>query len=88
MEPPRSSLIKKTFRQSLDFLLFSNIFIALCAVAQAAVTYHLLGARCDEYVLALLFCSTLALYNFSMLLAKPANPKNSQFRRVRWIFDN
>ena len=88
MEPPRSSLIKRTFRQSLDFLLFSNIFIALCAVAQAAVTYHLLGARCDEYVLALLFCSTLALYNFSMFLAKPANPKNSPFRRVRWIFDN
>lgn len=86
MPDPKSIFIIKTIRQSADFLLFSNLFIALCAVAQALVTYMLLHARPSQHVLALLFCSTLALYNFSMLLSKPANPRKSPFRRVRWIF--
>lgn len=78
--------MKKYARQSLDFLLFSNIFIALCAAAQALVTYQLLQAKADKHVLGLLFFSTLALYNFSILQAKPQNPGRSPFRRVRWIF--
>lgn len=78
--------MKKYVRQSLDFLLFSNIFIALCAAAQALVTYQLLQAKADKHVLGLLFFSTLALYNFSILLAKPQNPGRSPFRRIRWIF--
>ncbi|WP_207426585.1 UbiA family prenyltransferase [Pedobacter sp. SYSU D00535] len=88
MPDPRSFSIQKTIRQTLDFLLFSNVFIALCAVAQACVTYHLLDARCDEYVLALLFCSTLALYNFSAIMSKPAKPEQSLFRRVKWVFSH
>ncbi|HEY0895744.1 MAG TPA: hypothetical protein VGE15_04275 [Sphingobacteriaceae bacterium] len=78
----------KYVRQGLDFLLFSNIFIAVCAVAQAMVTYQLLGARPDEHVLAILFCSTLSLYNFSIFLSKPRDPAASRFRRVRWIFSH
>lgn len=78
--------MKKLLRQSLDFLLFSNIFIALCAAAQALVTYQLLGASADKHVIGLLFFSTLALYNFSILQAKPEHPARSPFRRVRWIF--
>jgi len=78
----------KYFRQALDCLLFSNIFIALCAVAQGLVTYQLLGAEPEKYVLGLLFCSTLALYNFSILLSKPKKPESSPFRRVRWIFSH
>lgn len=78
--------MNRYIRQSLDLLLFSNIFIALCAVAQGMVTYQLLQVKPDKYILALLFCSTLALYNFSILLSKPQKPENSPFRRVRWIF--
>ena len=80
--------MNKYVRQTLDFLLFSNVFIALCAVAQGLVTYHLLDAKPEKYVLGLLFCSTLALYNFSILLSKPAKPEKSPFRRVRWIFSH
>lgn len=80
--------MNRYIRQSLDLLLFSNIFIALCAVAQGLVTYHLLEVKPDKYILALLFSSTLALYNFSILLAKPQKPENSPFRRVRWIFSH
>ncbi|PRY54338.1 hypothetical protein B0I27_102104 [Arcticibacter pallidicorallinus] len=80
--------IKKSLRHIADFLLFSNLFIAICAVAQGLVTYHLLEIKPDKHVLALLFCSTLALYNFSMLMSKPAEPRRSPFRRVRWIFSH
>lgn len=75
-------------RQTLDFLLFSNIFIALCAVAQGLVTYYLLGFKPDEHVLGILFSATLALYNFSIFLSRPKDPANSPFRRVRWIFSH
>jgi 4-hydroxybenzoate polyprenyltransferase len=78
----------KYIRQALDLFLFSNIFIALCAVAQGLVTYQLLHAKPEKYVLALLFCSTLALYNFSILLSKPKDPKKSPFKRVHWIFSH
>lgn len=80
--------MKKYVRQGLDFLLFSNIFIAFCAVAQGLVTYHLLGAKPDEHVLGILFASTLALYNFSILMSRPADPGRSPFRRVRWVFSH
>lgn len=76
----------KYILQTLDFLLFSNLFIALCTVAQGLVTYRLLNAQPDNYVLGLLLCSTITMYNYSMLLSKPANPEKSSFRRVRWIF--
>jgi 4-hydroxybenzoate polyprenyltransferase len=80
--------MNKYLRQALDCLLFSNIFIALCAVAQGLVTYQLLDTKPEKHVLGLLFCSTLALYNFSILLSKPAKPDKSPFRRVRWIFSH
>lgn len=80
--------MNKCLRQILDLLLFSNIFIALCAVAQGLVTYQLLQIKPDKYVLGLLFFSTLALYNFSILLSKPEKPQNSTLRRVQWIFSH
>lgn len=78
--------MNKYVRQILDFLLFSNLFIALCAVAQALVTYKLINTEPEIHVLAFLFFSTLALYNFSILLSRPKKPAESSFRRVRWIF--
>lgn len=88
MSDPGPSPLRNIFFKALDFLLFSNIFIALCAVAQAKVTYLLLDAECDKDVLGILFFATLALYNFSTFMSKPAEPKKSPFRRVRWIHRN
>lgn len=73
-------------RRFLDTLLFSNVFIACCAVAQGGMTYILLSLPMDYVVLAILGCATLALYNFSMILARPQHPEKSPFRRVRWVF--
>ncbi|AOM77759.1 hypothetical protein [Pedobacter steynii] len=81
-------MVKKVLFSTLDFLLFSNLFIAICAVAQGLVTYHLLQVPPDENVLAILFFGTLALYNFSMLMSKPKDPANSPYVRVRWIFSH
>ena len=81
-------MIKKIFFSSLDFLIFSNLFIACCAVAQGLVTYYLLKLPPDYYVLAFVFFSTLLIYNLSMLLSKPGQPQKSPFKRVRWIFSH
>jgi 4-hydroxybenzoate polyprenyltransferase len=81
-------MLKKLGCSILDFLLFSNIFIAFCAVAQGMVSYYLLKLPPDKYVLAFLFFSTLLVYNLSMLLAKPKDPQKSPFKRVKWIFSH
>ncbi|WP_158825199.1 hypothetical protein [Mucilaginibacter lacusdianchii] len=78
--------MKKHLQAAFDFLLFSNIFMALCAVAQGLVTFHLVGAQPVYSVLALLFTSTLGLYNFCILIIRPKHPENSPYRRVRWFF--
>jgi 4-hydroxybenzoate polyprenyltransferase len=81
-------MFKSALFSILDFLLFSNIFIAFCAVCQGLVTYYLLKLPPDKYVLAFLFFSTLLVYNLSMLLSKPKEPQKSPFKRVRWIFSH
>ena len=81
-------MLKKVLYSILDFLLFSNLFIAICAVAQGLITYHLLKIPPDKYVLAFVFFATIGLYNFSMLLAKPKKPEDSPYKRVRWIFSH
>jgi 4-hydroxybenzoate polyprenyltransferase len=78
--------MKKLFQSAFDFLLFSNIFMALCAVAQVLVTFHLIDVKPIPTVTGLLFTSTLGIYNFSILLSKPKHPEKSPYRRVRWFF--
>jgi len=79
-------MIQRDITKALDTLLFSNVFIACCAVAQGGLTYRLLSLPADYSVLAILGCATLALYNTSMILARPHRPEESPYRRVRWIF--
>jgi 4-hydroxybenzoate polyprenyltransferase len=76
----------KYFRNILDFLLFSNVYIALGAAAQVAFSYELLGLKPDLNLTGLVFFATLALYNFSTLLAKPKQAQQSPFKRIRWVF--
>lgn len=78
--------MRKILQSAFDFLLFSNIFMALCAVAQGLLTFYLIGSLPVYPVAGLLFMGTLAIYNFSILIAKPAQPKNSPYKRIRWFF--
>jgi 4-hydroxybenzoate polyprenyltransferase len=80
--------MKKLLQPVFDFILFSNTFMALCAVAQGLVTFYLIGAKPIFPVLALLFTSTLGLYSFSILLAKPEDHEQSPYRRTRWFFSH
>ena len=81
-------MFKKIILSVLDFLLFSNIFIAFCAVAQGLVSYYLLQLPPDRYVLAFLFFATLIIYNLSVLLAKPNDAQKSEFKRISWVFEH
>ena len=78
--------MKKLFRPVFDFLLFSNVFMALCAVAQGLVTFFLIGAKPVFPVLGLLFTSTLAIYNFAILYPIQKLPIKSPHRRMQWFF--
>ena len=79
-------MIKKTLQSIFDFLLFSNIFMSLCAVAQGLVTFYLIGTKPVLPVIALLFTSTLGIYNFCILVTKPKDPDNSLYKHVRWFY--
>lgn len=78
----------KLFRKPLDFLLFTNLFVALAAVAQGLVFYHLFVVKASYIVLAFLFCATIFVYNLSILIYKPQNFQKSKYRRVRWIYSH
>lgn len=78
--------MKKALKQILDFLLFGNVFMSLCAVAQALVTFHLIDAPPNKVILALLFASTLGIYNFCILISPPKEPQKSPYLRIRWFF--
>lgn len=81
-------MIRRGFVPILNFLLFSNIFIACCAMAQGALTYLLLQTPPNAVVIAMLGCATLALYNFSLILSKPKDYKLSPYLRVQWFFSH
>jgi 4-hydroxybenzoate polyprenyltransferase len=78
--------MKNLLRSAFDFLLFSNVFMSLCAVAQALLTFSIIDSKPVYAVVGLLFTSTLGIYNFSILLSKPKYPEKSPYRRVRWFF--
>ena len=79
-------MMKKIVRQFFDFFLFSNIFIALCAVAQGLVTFYLIDVKPLPRIAWLLFTATLLVYNFGLLTAKPENPHQSPSKRMNWFF--
>ena len=76
----------KYFRKPLDFILFTNLFVAFAAVAQGLVFYHLFAFKTSFIVLSFLFCATIFVYNLSILIYKPKNHQQSKYRRVRWIY--
>lgn len=78
--------MKKILQTVFDFILFSNIYMSLCAVAQGLVTFYLIGSKPVTTVLFLLFTSTLGIYNFSILTAKPKQLDKSASRREQWYF--
>lgn len=77
--------MKTYLRQFAEFVLFSQLFLAAGAAAQTAFTYFLLGEPINLYVVALVFFSTLAMYNLSMVLANRNKKNTSILKRVQWM---
>ena len=62
--------------------------MSLCAVAQGLLTFYLIGSKPIYPVLGVLFTSTLAIYNFCILITQPQQPEKSPHKRVRWFFSH
>jgi len=75
-------ILKKLYR----VLIFSNVLIALAAVAQCALAYRVLRLPFGIPVLAIVGCATLLLYNAVLLLSWPKDPAKSPYLRTRWVF--
>lgn len=71
-----------TYGTPMGWLVFTNVYVALCGAALTAATYPLLGlpARVDGPVL-LVFCATLVVYNLDRLV----EPKPGDSRHERWV---
>jgi 4-hydroxybenzoate polyprenyltransferase len=80
--------MRKLLTAAFDFLLFSNVFMSLCAVAQGLLTFYLIGSKPVYQVVGLLFTSTLGIYNFCILISKPKEPGKSVHKRIRWFFSH
>ena len=78
--------MKKILQPAFDFLLFGNIFMAVCAAVQGLVTFYLIHTKPIVPVIYLLFTSTLGIYNFSIIITRPKQPELSGYKRVRWFF--
>lgn len=75
----------KALRNILDFFLYSNLFISLCAAAMTAETYLLVHAEINFLYVIFVIVSSVALYNFPVLFFAE-NETHSE--RSRWISEN
>lgn len=78
------SFLRKIFYVSI----YTNILIALAAMAQCALTYIIFERPINWYIVLIEGTATLLLYNFSLWWSKPKDPKQSKFPRTRWIFNH
>ncbi|SKB44551.1 UbiA prenyltransferase family protein [Sphingobacterium nematocida] len=74
------------FKTIYHFVIFSNLLIAMAAIAQCLLTYVVLEQDSNWYVIGIEGGATLLLYNFSLFLSKPKEPQKSPYLRTRWVF--
>ncbi|HEY6503000.1 MAG TPA: UbiA family prenyltransferase [Chitinophagaceae bacterium] len=71
------------------FFIYSNLFIALCAVLMVNQTCHLLLHETpDYYFMAFVFFSTICSYNFHWYLSSPtvlSSPRIEWQHRYHWL---
>ena len=75
----------KPLRSVLDFFLYSNLFISLCAAAMTTETYLVLDSEINWLYVSFVLVSSVALYNFPVLFFS-SNDVHSE--RSRWVNDN
>lgn len=75
-------------RKLFYITIYTNLLIAMAAMAQCALTYIIFERSINWYIVLVEGTATLLLYNFSLWWSKPKNPKESKFPRTRWIFNH
>ena len=78
--------MRKTLYKCLNFLLFGNVFVAICAVAQTFVTFNFLSLKPNLWVCGFLFFSTLGYYNFCLLINKSNTSLYLRHSRNNWFY--
>jgi 4-hydroxybenzoate polyprenyltransferase len=71
-----------------DFLLFSNLFVALCAAAITLQTYILYNLSLNTAYILFVFFATLFLYNLQRLILRPLYIKAPGSIRHDWILEH
>lgn len=80
-----SETSRNLLRSILDFYLFSNLHIAICAVALVGVTQDLFSFHLRSELYVFVFCGTFFLYNLQRLPSAFQNVNiERQFIRHRW----
>lgn len=78
-------MIFKRLKAVFDFYLYSNIHIALCAVAMVFVTQLVFGFHLRAELFIFVFCGTFFLYNLQRLpSAFTKSIIESEFKRHKW----
>ncbi|MBC3540557.1 hypothetical protein ACFSC6_11765 [Rufibacter sediminis] len=72
----------------LDFILYSNMFISLCAAALVGETYLLSGIPISLRLGAMVFFATLFVYNADSLLPYKFNQDVPLTPRLEWVKSN
>jgi len=76
----------KHLKSFLDFLLYSNIFIAVCAAAMTVESFLFINSEFHWSYIAFVFSSTLTLYNFPVFFDDNFLPERSG--RHQWVSEN
>ncbi|GGK83733.1 UbiA family prenyltransferase [Rufibacter glacialis] len=72
----------------LNFILYSNVFISLCAMALVWETYLLTGIPISLRLGGIVFFATLFVYNADSLLPYKFNQELAPSPRTKWIQEN
>jgi 4-hydroxybenzoate polyprenyltransferase len=76
-------------KKSFDFFIYSNLFIAGCALLMIHQTSHfLLGIKPNGYFLLFVLFSTICSYSFHWWLSKPSllsSPRNDWMKKYRIV---
>lgn len=74
-------------QKGVDFILFSNLFVSICAAALATETYLLVQRPINFWYIFFVFFSTLFLYNFQRVLLSSVYVRSSASARHKWILE-
>ncbi|WP_181306690.1 UbiA family prenyltransferase [Rufibacter sp. XAAS-G3-1] len=75
-------------RKTLDFILYSNLFISLCAAVLVLETYLLSGIPVSLRLAGIVFFATLFVYNADSLVPYKFNQNVPLGSRMKWVKAN